>query len=248
MVLKGRRALANQVRQRLRVLISTGIYPPGSRLPNEEELSETLGVSRTTLREALQGLAQEGLILRWHGHGTFVNQHPQQVKSGLDRNLDISELIRASGHLPGTRDVVIQTMPASPQVARQLSLAPSDEVLAIERVRLADQRPVVFSIDFLPTALVQTATYELTDLYSDSLYDFLVQHLGLAIHHGLARLRPLQAESWLAQKLGLASGALLLYMEQVDYTLEQRPVLFSQRYHVPDAFEFTLYRRGPSES
>jgi GntR family transcriptional regulator len=247
-VLRGRRALASQVRQRLRILISTGLYPPGSRLPNEEELSETLGVSRTTLREALQALAEEGLILRRHGQGTFVNRHPQQVQGSLDRNLDISELIRASGHLPGTRDVVIQTMPASPHVATQLSLAPADEVLAIERVRLADQRPVVFSIDFLPMALVQTVNYELTDLYSDSLYDFLIQRLGLTIHHGLAQLRPVLAEVWLAQKLGLSPGVPLLYIEQVDYTLEQRPVLFSQGYHVPDAFEFVLYRRGPGES
>jgi GntR family transcriptional regulator len=247
-VLRGRRALASQVRQRLRILISTGLYPPGSRLPNEEELSETLGVSRTTLREALQALAEEGLILRRHGQGTFVNRHPQQVQGSLDRNLDISELIRASGHLPGTRDIVIQTMPASTHVATQLSLAPADEVLAIERVRLADQRPVVFSIDFLPTALVQTVNYELTDLYSGSLYDFLVQRLGLTIHHGLAQLRPVLAEVWLAQKLGLSPGVPLLYIEQVDYTQEQRPVLFSQGYHVPDAFEFVLYRRGPGES
>ncbi|MBX5452260.1 MAG: GntR family transcriptional regulator, partial [Thermogemmatispora sp.] len=218
-MLRGRRALASQVRQRLRILISTGLYPPGSRLPNEEELSETLGVSRTTLREALQALAEEGLILRRHGQGTFVNRHPQQVQGSLDRNLDISELIRASGHLPGTRDVVIQTMPASPHVATQLSLAPADEVLAIERVRLADQRPVVFSIDFLPMALVQTVNYELTDLYSDSLYDFLIQRLGLTIHHGLAQLRPVLAEVWLAQKLGLSPGVPLLYIEQVDYTL-----------------------------
>nr|BBH92892.1 transcriptional regulator [Thermogemmatispora argillosa] len=249
MALKARRALASQVRQRLRILISTGIYPPGSRLPNEEELSATLGVSRTTLREALQGLAEEGLILRRHGHGTFVNQRPPQVKSSLDRNFGIGELIRATGRTPGMRDVVIQTQPAQPYVAARLSLNPQDEVFVIERVRLADQRPVIFTIEFLPATLLQAASYELTDLYIiESLYEFLAQRLGLTIHHGIAHLRPLLAEAWLAQKLGLSPGAPLLYIEQVDYNLEQRPVLFSQEYHVSDAFEFVIYRRGPGES
>ncbi|MBX5451357.1 GntR family transcriptional regulator [Thermogemmatispora sp.] len=247
MAIKARRALASQVRQRLRILINTGIYPPGSRLPNEEVLAETLGVSRTTLREALQGLTEEGLIVRRHGYGTFVNQRLQQVKSSLDHNFGISELIRATGHTPGMRDVVIQTLPAQPSVATRLSLAPQDEVFVIERVYLADQRPVVFSIEFLPATLLQMASYELTDLYSNSLYEFLARQLGLPIHHGIAQLRPLLAEAWLAQKLDLAPGTPVLYVEQVDYSLEQHPMLFSQEYHVADVFEFVIYRRGPGE-
>ncbi|WP_376795915.1 GntR family transcriptional regulator [Thermogemmatispora sp.] len=247
MALKARRALASQVRQRLRILISTGIYPPGSRLPNEGELAEALGVSRTTLREALQGLAEEGLILRRHGHGTFVNQYPQQLTTSFDRNFSIGDLIRAGGHRSTTRDIVIQTRPAQSYVATRLSLLPEDEVLVIERVFLADQRPVAFSVDCLPAILLAEANYELTDLYGDSLHAFLAQRLGLTVHHGIAQLRPLLAESWLAQKLDLSSGTPLLYLEQVDYTLEQRPVLFSQAYHVADALEFIVYRRGPGE-
>ncbi len=245
MALKTRRALANQVRQRLRLLISNGTYPPGARLPNEEELSESLGVSRTTLREALQGLAEEGLILRRHGHGTFVNQRPLQLKNSLDLNFGVTDLIRATGHTPGTRDVVVHTQPARQYVASRLGIAPEDEVLSIERVRLADSRPVIFSIDILPMALLETLTYEVTELYTGSLYQFLAQRAGLTIHHGIAQIQPLVAEAWLARKLDLSPGALLLYLEQVDYTPDQKPVLFSQEYHVPNAFEFTIYRRGP---
>jgi DNA-binding GntR family transcriptional regulator len=245
MTLRTRRALAEQVRLKLRQLLDEGAYPPGSRLPNEEDLSEQLGVSRTTLREALQSLEQEGLIFRRHGHGTFVNQRPLQLKNSLDRNFGVTDLIRETGHVPGTRGLLIGKKTADAQTAESLDLPPQAEVLHIERVRLADNRPVIFSIDLLPLSLLGNVSEAINELQTGSLYQFVNQHLGLVIHHGLAQLKPLTAESWLARKLELPPGSVVLYLEQVDYTLDQRPVLLSQEYHVPNAFEFSIYRRGP---
>jgi GntR family transcriptional regulator len=69
--------------------------------------------------------------------------------------------------------------------------------------------------------------------------------LGIAIHHGVASFAPVRATKALASQLRVSRGSLLLYLRQVDYDQEGRPVLSSHEHHVADAFEFTLIRRGP---
>jgi len=103
----------------------------------------------------------------------------------------------------------------------------------IRRVRTADDRPVVYSVDYVRPG---------TDVEGESLYEAF----GGAIHHGVATLRPVPADPFLADSLAIDEGAPLLELRQIDYDDADHPIAAAQEYHVGDAFDFTVYRRGPS--
>ncbi len=235
------RRLSFSVRDQLAGRITSGAIPPGSRLPPEPQLAEDLGVSRATLREALRSLEEDGLITRRRGAGTFAAHRPR-LRNNLDVNFGVTEAIRASGMRPGTVDARVAVAPASPQEAAALEIAPGEPVVTVERVRTADERRVVFSRDVVAEALVGEDT--LARLGDGSVYDLLESASRVAIQHGVVTIEPIAADRSLARKLKISAGSLLLYLRQVDYDRSGDPVLLSHEYHLGDAFEFSVVRRG----
>src|SRR5215211_1572876 len=142
------KTLTEAAQQELLQAIINGTYSPGSQLPTEAELGDLLGVSRTVVREALRTLEDDGLIDRRHGVGTFVRE--QSILKNLNFNFGITEMIKAAGMIPGTGQLAVRHETADGEVAAQLGLAPESQIVLIERVRTADDRPVVYSLDMLP--------------------------------------------------------------------------------------------------
>jgi GntR family transcriptional regulator len=232
------------VRTQLTQRIHTGLLAAGSRLPSEPALASELGVSRATLREALRELESEGLLHRRWGSGTYVAEGPR-VANSLDLNFGVTDAIRAAGMRPGTLDGRYWFEPASAAEAARLSLEPGQDVLVVERVRTADGRPVVFSRDLLPGRVLGERLELAEQMLQRSLYAVLREELGVVIHHGVANFRPISADVTVARKLQVPRGALLLAIWQVDYTEKGTALLSSHEYHLADAFEFTVLRRGP---
>jgi GntR family transcriptional regulator len=137
------------------------------------------------------------------------------------------------------------TEPASAAEAARLGLEPGQDVLVVERVRTAEGKPVVLSRDILSSGLVGERPQLVEEMLTRSIYDVLERDLGVVIHHGVARFRPVQADHLVAGRLGVPRGELLLYIWQVDYAEDERPVLSSHEFHLADAFEFSVVRRGP---
>ena len=217
---------------------------PGSQLPPEPELAAELGVSRATLREALRSLEDEGLVRRTRGAGTFVADRPR-VANNLDANFGVTDAIRASGMEPGTLHGSVRLEAASADEAERLDLAPGEDVVVVDRVRTANGRPVVYSRDILAAQLTGDDPGLLHRLERTSIYEVLERELGVVIHHGLATFRPTRADGHLASRLAVAKGTLLLYIRQVDFDEQGRPVVSSHEHHLADAFEFSVVRRGP---
>lgn len=240
----GRRFLRRVVRERLARLIAGGRWRPGERLPSEPQLAHDLGVSRATLRDALRSLEEDGFVTREHGAGTFVTFRPR-LQNNLGVNFGVTQLIRAQGLEPGIASLSVTRQPANEEWAAALALEPGAPVVVLERVRTADGTPVVFSRDVLPEALLAGRVGLLDGLSGGSLYELLERELGVVIEHGVATILPLQASARVAQLLGERKGTLLVFIRQVDYDLEGRPVLLSHDYHLADAFELTVVRRGP---
>jgi GntR family transcriptional regulator len=233
---------ASRVVEHLREEITEGRLAPGQRLPPEPVLADRLGVSRGTLREAMRTLAEEGYVRRAPGAGTHVLRRPAMANT-LERNFGVSHLIRQFGLEPGTLERECVVEPAGADLAEALAIDPADEVLTLRRVRTADGHRVIYSIDHCPLKLVP-------DLEPDelgSVYETLLD-AGIEVHHGVARLRPWSADAFLADRLQTARGALLLEIWQVDYTADDRPVLASREFHLADAFDISVYRRGPGSS
>jgi GntR family transcriptional regulator len=234
--------LTSSVREELARRIERGEWRPQDRLPSEPDLAASLGVSRATLREALRSLAEDGFVLRLQGSGTFVTHRPRLVNN-LDVNFGVTDLIRSMGMEPGSRDVRILEAPCSEDDAPALGLDTGDPVLSIERVRTADGRPVVFSVDLIPLHVAGDERVR-PRFDGGSIYEALHQ-AGIVVQRGVASLRPANADRGLARRLAVPEGTLLLYIHQVDYDSEGRPVLLSHEHHVADAFEITVVRRGP---
>lgn len=237
-----KRSLA--ARDELLALVSRSRIRPGSRLPPEPELAAELGVSRATLREALGSLEDEGYLTRTRGAGTFIAERPR-VTNNLDANFGVTDAIRMAGMRPGYEHGRTWFEPVPEEEVDRLALQPGEEVAVVERVRTADGRPVVLSRDVLPASLLAGRREVLQRFVKGSVYEAMERHLGVAIHHGVASFAPARAGREVARLLRVARGTLVLYLRQVDYDEDGRPVLSSHEHHLEDAFEFTVVRRGP---
>jgi GntR family transcriptional regulator len=239
--------LTEATEQELRDAIARGLYRPGSQLPAESELVQLLGVSRTVVREALRLLEEDGLITRRHGVGTFVRKHP--ILHNLNFNYGNTEMIRRAGFSPATSFLDVQTVPASAEVAEALSLPVGAPVLAIERVRSADGKPVVYSIDYIPQGVAGAADLESYSQEQDiSVYELYQNVLGQVIEYGVARLLPVPAPAPVAKRLAVPANSVLLLLLQTDYSPQDEPVLYAREYHLSDAFDFLVMRRGPRKN
>lgn len=247
MTLIGQAKLASRVREEVRDRIHDGRFSEGLQLPPEVELASSLGVSRTTVREALLQLEQEGLLIRRHGHGTFVRS-PARLRGSLNANLSATEVIRGHAMEPGTRDARIERVALDDEIASRLGRAVGGDVVRLERVRTADGRPVIFTVDVIPAELFAEAGVD-TDVLLDpglSLYRLYAERLGRSITDGQASIRLTRADSVVADRLGIPPGTPILRLEQIDATAEGEPVLFSVESYVGDTFEFSVHRRGPA--
>ncbi|HNY83560.1 MAG TPA: GntR family transcriptional regulator [Anaerolineaceae bacterium] len=240
--------LTQKVTEFLRKIIMDGFLAPESQLPNELDLSTYLDISRSTVRSALATLEQGGFIKRLWGVGTFVAKNPPTY-TNLSLNSGVTQLIRSSGAVPGTAEIMITTRPASESVCSLLQLEVEASTIVIERVRLADNRRVVFTVDVLPLKLFEESEKDiaLTVLRQfiddqESIYSFLRQQMNLEIHHGIAWIKPLSAEQYIAEKLQICEGCNILQIEQVDYSNNGEPLALSHEYYVADAFRFHIYR------
>ncbi|HXG40974.1 MAG TPA: GntR family transcriptional regulator [Candidatus Limnocylindrales bacterium] len=234
---------ADIVRDGLREAIFRGEFPPGSKLPNEERLCARFRVSRTTIREAVRGLVEEGFLVRRQGSGTFVTSRPL-LRNSLDINFGYTDLIESMGMRAGQKRLRLDTVRADESVARLLGLEVGDEVVRLDRVRTADGRPVIYSIDYLPRSIVDPDAHR-ADL-EHSVYH-LLERLGLPVDHGEATITPVLAEPYLARILQVRVGEPLQHLVQVDFTTDGRPVLLSYEWHVPSVIQFRVYRKGPHQ-
>lgn len=239
-----RKTLTEAAELELRQAILRGTFGPGSRLPTEAELGELLHVSRTVVREALRILEEDGLITRRHGVGTFVRKHP--IEKNLNLNFGITEMIASAGLKPGTSHMAILEESATDETAEQLNVALGSPLTTIERVRTADDRPVVYSLDTISAELLAKNGVNRERLLSASIYQIIQEELGQVIGYGIARIQPVAATAQAARLLAIPVNTPLLYLVQTDYSPADEPLIFSREYHLPDAFDFLIWRRGPA--
>jgi len=237
-------SIREALREALVRRIEAGEWRPADRLPSEPALAASMGVSRATLRDALRSLEEDGFVTRVQGSGTFVTHRPR-LKNNLDVNFGVTDLIRAMGMRPGTEGERMFRAPATAREAELLAVAEGSPLRGLERVRTADGQPVIFSVDLIPEELFGDRSELLEALGDGSVYHLLERELGVVIRQGVATIRPANADGRLAALLGVPAGTLLMYLRQVDYDLDGRPVLLSHEHHLADAFEITVVRRGP---
>lgn len=239
----GRQTLVEQVRDLILEDLAGGDLKTGDQLPNEDELAQRFEVSRATIREAVRGLLEVGYLTRKHGRGTFVTGMPKHGHS-LDMTVSYTAMIRDAGMEPGEIVLSCAERPAVAAESERLGCAQDDVLLCVERVRTADEVPVIYSLDRIPQGLLgPQAEIPL----GTSLYAFL-SRAGLTVHHAVAGLRPVVSDARLGSLLKVDSGSPLQYIEQVDFTVSGQAVMLSSEWHVPNIFELRVNRRPPVSS
>jgi GntR family transcriptional regulator len=238
-----RRSLRHSIADGLRKRIAAGELAAGDRLPSEPELARRLGVSRSSLRAAVALLEEDGLVRRMHGSGTYVTDRPP-LRNDLSRNFGVTSLIAAMGLEPGTVDAACAAEPAPADVAAALGVDAGAPVSALRRVRTAGGRRVVDATDWCRLDVL--APHELAELAHGSLYEALAGR-GLGVHHAVATITPDAAPGEIARRLAVPRGALLLTLFQVESTADGTVVLVSREHHLADAFQISVYRRGPGD-
>ena len=236
-----RPSLVEQVRESLLRDLTSGKLQPGAKLANENDLAERFEVSRSTIREAVGSLMDAGYLVRRHGSGTYVTSTPR-TRHPLETTVSYTAMIRASGHKP-TETVVSKAVRASAEDERELlGLADAEPVVDLERVRFADRRPVIYSRDRIPVALLGDYSEEALD---SSLY-LILARAGHPVASATAQLIPTLANAKLSRLLMVKRGTPLLHIDQVDFDERGRPVMLSHEWHVADAFDLVVNRRASS--
>jgi GntR family transcriptional regulator len=234
-----RPSLVEQVRDSLLGDLTSGKLEPGAKLANENDLAERFGVSRSTIREAVGGLMDAGYLARRHGSGTYVTATPR-TRHPLETTVSYTAMIRDSGHKPA--ETVVSKSVHEPDHGERalLGLVEGEPVIDVERVRFAGKRPVIYSRDRIPAALLGDYSEDALD---ESLYAILAR-AGHPVASATAHLIPTLANAKLSRLLTVKRGTPLLHIDQVDYDERGRPVMLSHEWHVADAFDLVVNRRA----
>lgn len=217
--------------------------PPGERLPSEPDLAVELGVSRTTLREAMRIFEGQGLIRRRQGVGTFVVD-PQLA---IESTFEVLESIETQAHRLGL-DVMMgyhenKTFPAGPDLAKKFQIAPSDKVHTISRVINIGDRPVAYLIDTVPAVILAETSYGKGNDFTGSILDLLIRDYTTALSHSEAIFSAVPATTQIAKRLQIQRGDSVIKLESQLINLKGVNIDISQSFLVPGFFKFRAIRR-----
>jgi GntR family transcriptional regulator len=216
----------------IRGAISEGRLVPNNALPAEREMAASLGVSRVTVRKAIQGLVAEGVLRQRHGSGTFVSRGGGRVEQPLSRLTSFTEDMRSRGLVPTASWIERSIgMPTSAE-AMILGLAPTDRVSRLHRLRMADNEPMAIERAVVPARILPDPT-----IVEVSLYDVLAS-TGMRPVRAVQRLNAENVGSADAALLGIAPGSAALAIERISYLQDGRVVEFTRSHYRGDAYDF----------
>lgn len=237
----GGTVISDRVVAQLLEELRTGRYAGADRLPAELDLAAELGVSRTVIRDALSTMERAGYVERVRGIGTVVNRAVLSLRSRLDQKLEYYPLIRSFGSYPHADGIQVQPIRASEDLARSLGLEPGAEVICIRKRVLADSTPVIYSINYLPKALLGGRDYTRLDL-AGSIFDVLDQVCGQQVSSTVAHIKASCGDDTIRSAMRLAPGEAMLLLDEVCYTRLCRPVLRAFSYYT-NFFDFSILRK-----
>jgi GntR family transcriptional regulator len=224
--------LYSQLHEILREKITSGEWQPGEIIPPENELIECHQLSRTTVRQTLDMLVNEGLIYRQRGRGTFVAHPP--MEQALLRIISFTEDMQQRGFEPSTEVLFSGLVPARKEIATKLQVEPGEELVRLERLRLADGEPMSVEESHLVHRYCRGVLDG--DYAASPLREALEREHGIRWLHAKQVIRAILPSPRLAELLGVGSNPAVLFIERVSYSLENIPVEFLRIYYRGDRY------------
>ena len=214
--------------------IDEGIWKIGERLPSERDLADDYNVSRMTLRQAITLLVEEGILERRVGSGTYVSS--RRVQDKMRGTTSFTEIVRSQGKTPSSKLISYQKKLASEAEMKHLDLAPTDYVIRMERVRFADDIPLVFEVASIPEKFIRHFNRDdITKHFFQTLTDN-----GYEIGKSQQTIYAKNATDRVAKYLNIAKGQAVLALTQVSYFTDSKPFEYVHSQYVGERFEFYL--------
>jgi GntR family transcriptional regulator len=232
------RPLAARLAGLLREAIADGRFQRGEQLPSEEQLSASYRVGRTTVREALKELESEGAVQVRRGRGRFVSSAPPLFRP-ITRLESVTEMLAAQGYAVANRVLSVETRTPTADERDQLGLGGDASVVQLERLRLTEDEPLIYSVDVLPAEFVPES---LAQAWGESLFVHL-ERADLTPTSSVSIFRASHLPEEVQAVAGLDPFLPWLLMVQVHLSAAGTPILYSHDYYRGDRFSFEVLRR-----
>ncbi len=198
----------------IRQSVSEGSLSPGDPLPSENEFCGRYGISRSTVRQALAALEEEGLVVRRQGKGSFVSR-PKIVRS-LHNLYSFTDEISAMGLVPHSRVLAYEVISPGEEIRRRLDLVdPEEKVFSITRIRYGGEEPLALEMAFIPRRVCPFLTQEMVE--KGSLYNALVREAGIRLGHAQETYEAMLMGEDEAALLGVPKESGAFFVQRVSY-------------------------------
>ncbi len=218
-----------RLRRAIRSSIERGAVEPGQVLPSERDLAQQMALSRVTVRKAIAGLVEDGVLMQRQGAGTFV---AERIVKPLSRLTSFTEDLRARGLNPHSVFLEREVGEVTPEESMAMNLSPGAEVSRLYRLRYGADEPLAVERSSIPRAVLADPA-----LVTDSLYAAL-EKLGCRPVRGLQRLRAVNFNAEQARLLKLPTGSAGLALERRSFLADGRVVEFTRSWYRGDLYDF----------
>ena len=240
--------LSEKAKVQIRKYINTMDLEHSNKLPSEEILADIIGVSRITIRSALNDLASEGVIFRRQGKGTFVNVDSLSIKVKFNPISEFTTMIRDSGYTPSVRLLDMKIIPQDQEIAESLLLEEGDELVVAEKMFLADHKMCAYCADYFSLASVG-GKQNLSEMarFENSIFAYMFYQSArkivwdkVEISAEIGKRIPNLSKHTDIQELG---DKAFLYLKGVNYDTNDKPAMYAQKYIDPDIIKFSMIRQ-----
>lgn len=221
--------LADRVREELIDRIKRRELDSQSRLPSEAMLAEEFGVSRATVREALNGLASRGIVVRKHGSGTYVNHSMLHLMLEVSEQWEFKDLIASHGYQAGIRFLDSDVTIADAEICNALDIDLGSQILVVRKIFTADETPAIFSVNMLSLE-VATQPHDL-EAIKGPIFHYLAEAYGVHPAYSSAEITPVVPTDELAGYLELGSKAGLLLLKDIFFDAENHVIMYAHNYY-----------------
>ncbi len=231
--------LQTQIARWLEQLIVSGSLAAGDRLPAEASLVERLGVSRVTVRLAMDDLVSRGLITRSHGKGSFVS--PAMVRHDILSDQGFFDILLAKAVKPQVRLLAFEPAVPPAEVAELFKLAPGQKAMKLDRLSLSAGRPVVFAANWLTPDAATLSAADIEGKSTVAVHSLLLRHpIASAMNAISAEL----AGATIARRLGIGARSAVLVLTRTRFDAQGRVREYNRFTVDPSAYEFTFSTKG----
>jgi GntR family transcriptional regulator len=215
----------------------------GDRLPSQAALAQQLKISRPALREALASMETAGYIQQVHGVGTFLSSDPHEIRTLIETNLSLTEMIRTSGMEPGTTNIEITQEVPPAYISKPLNLSANHKLRCLRRVRTANGLPIAYSVNFFTDRIKHVDLLAMPQ--GISLYQYLDVNYGIHLEKTDALIEVTTAYDLTSKKLGIPPNAPLLKLTQMHYDDEGHLVMASVELFIQNEIKLKITRHRP---